>query len=113
LVWQLNPDAKMLSFVAQPIALDRTASHRDVKQGAFLTLFLKLFGDFAEEHWVSCWDTVILSTWICAWPPLESKKSVGADLATKWADGQQAQDVFTQSTSRDLLYQRDSTMWTS
>jgi len=39
-------------------------------------------------------DAVVLATWICAWPPLETQKPVGAELAAKWADGQETQEVF-------------------
>jgi hypothetical protein len=58
---------------------------------------------WAELHRVSNWDSAVLSTRIGAWQPHESQKPVGADLATKRADGQQTQEVFTHSTSWSLL----------
>jgi len=39
-------------------------------------------------------DAVVLATWISAGPPPETQKPVGAELAAKWADGQETQEVF-------------------
>jgi hypothetical protein len=67
---------------------------------------------WGKPHRVSALDSVVLATWICARPPLETQKPVGAELAAKWANGQETQEVFKQSTPWNLVYQRDSTLWT-